>query len=197
MKEYNVRFWFWHSPTAFRNWPQRAGGVVCGENFNWTKFKTMRGNVDACMTLVVKMLSQQGQGVTMATSPPPDAPSPFFASAEISGLRLSRPSQRSQEPSLRSEKLIGIGFVESECTEKLGARRIWVRHKTCRAAVHLRALPQIIMFSSGAPPTWGQQLNLISREREKFKSKSWKNFFFQLSHIPTLTDSHTWPKFNT
>ena len=123
--------------------------------------------------------------------PPPDAPSPFFASAEISGLRLSRPSQRSQEPSLRSGKLIGIGFVESECTEKLGARRIWVRHKTCRAAVHLRALPQIIMFSSGAPPTRGQQLNLISREREKFRLKSWKNFFFQLSHIPTLTDSHT------
>ena len=73
----------------------------------------------------------------MATSPLADAPSLFFASAEISGLRLSRPSQRSQEPSLRSEKLIGIGFAESKRSEKLGARRIWVRYKTFRAAVHL------------------------------------------------------------
>ena len=66
----------------------------------------------------------------------PPMPPTFFASAEISRLRLSRPSQRSQEPSLGSEKLIGIGFAESECSEKLGALRIWVSHETCRAAVH-------------------------------------------------------------
>ena len=65
----------------------------------------------------------------------PPMPPNFFASAEISRLRLSRPSQRSQEPSLGSEKLIGIGFAELECSKKLEACRIWVPHKTCRAAV--------------------------------------------------------------
>ena len=85
-----------------------------------------------------------GQGVTVATSP---RCLELFRFREISRLRLSQPSQRSREPRLRSEKLIGIGFAESACSEKSVVRRIWVQHKTCKAAVHrcARSMPQIIV----------------------------------------------------
>ena len=115
----------------------------CRRRGQWSEFQLdkIQNNAKQCRRKLHDSRSQNAQ-LTGARGhhgnlPAPDAPSPFFASAEISGLRLSRPSQRSQEPSLRSEKLIGIRFSEPACTEKLGARRIWVRHKTCRSAVHL------------------------------------------------------------
>ena len=132
--EYNVILtFFWHSRIEPRE--QEVWSVVrisIGQNSK---------QCEAMLTLAwlceSKCTASRGKGSPWRPLPLPDAPSLFFASAEISRLRLSRPSQRSQEPSLRSEKLIGIGFAESKRSEKLGARRIWERHKTFRAAVHL------------------------------------------------------------
>ena len=122
--DFNIRL-----PTRVQ--PREQEVVVCGQNFNWTKSKTMQRNVDACMTLRVKCTVRRGKG--SPRQPPLNAPKLFrFRRNQQVAIIATFPTI--QEPSLRSEKLIGIRFAESECSEKLRYLRIWVHHKTCRAA---------------------------------------------------------------
>ena len=78
----------------------------------------------------VSQNSQQGQEVIMATSL--SMPRTFFPSAEISGFHIIATFPRSQVSGAKN-----LSASDSLNWNATKSRRIWVRHKTCRAAVHL------------------------------------------------------------
>ena len=79
----------------------------------------------------VSQNAQQGQEVNIATSPL-SMPRTFFPSAEISGFHIIATFPRSQVSGAKN-----LSASDSLNWNATKSRRIWVRHKTCRAAVHL------------------------------------------------------------
>ena len=79
----------------------------------------------------VSQNAEQGQEVNMATSPPFDAPDlfPFRRNQRLPYYRDLPKEQVSGAKNLSASDSLNWNATKS--------RRIWVRHKTCRAAVHL------------------------------------------------------------